>query len=498
MYPYPVLFFNQEEVLKVIKILRGNNDVSDNCTHVSSDLIEYFKTGIIPDNESSTIPSTLEDFDVVTVSDWIKKENGSKYIGMVKSIVCLNNTKISNIPCDTIPKQLDDGILDLESIYDVDNFTQFTSSIDNINISLNKKAKENEKGISFGFICIGRCGKYINMAGHMLVYFSTDKNVWYIDCQLYDGINKIDNGCIFNDLQSTFQFANSKRITIDVFGEYVFYIPIDHRTQFNEKLLIVKSEEIYKVVDTNHISNIKIQQKDNKCEHNRRRSTCKDCKGSSRCEHDRIKSTCKDCKGRSVCPHDRRRSACKECGGGSRCEHDRLRSVCKECGGSSRCQHDRIRSVCKECGGGSRCQHDRIRSTCKDCKGGARCEHDRVRSICKDCKGGARCEHDRVRSICKDCKGGARCEHDRIRTKCKDCKGGSICKHNRVRSICKECGGKGLCVHGRQKSLCLPCGGSSICEHGKRRCRCTECKLIKKRKFEDNFTSLPLKKSKIL
>ena len=74
---------------------------------------------------------------------------------MVKSIICLNNTKISNIRCDTIPKQLDDETLDLESeyIYDVDNFTQFTSSIDNINTSLNKKANENEKGVSFEFIC---------------------------------------------------------------------------------------------------------------------------------------------------------------------------------------------------------------------------------------------------------------------------------------------------------------------------------------------------------
>src|SRR5436190_1786440 len=144
-----ILSFYQEEVLDIIKILRGNNDADDNCTHISSDLMEYFNTGMIPNKESSTKASTLEDFDVITVSDWIKKENGAKYLEMVKSIVCLNNTKIPNIPCNKIPLELIDGTLDLDNeICDVDNFTQFTSSITKINDCLLLKAKENEQGIS--------------------------------------------------------------------------------------------------------------------------------------------------------------------------------------------------------------------------------------------------------------------------------------------------------------------------------------------------------------
>ena len=35
------------------------------------------------------------------------------------------------------------------------------------------------------------------------------------------------------------------------------------------------------------------------------------------------------------------------------CEHNRRRSQCKECGGASICQHARRRSKCKECGGAS-------------------------------------------------------------------------------------------------------------------------------------------------
>ena len=34
----------------------------------------------------------------------------------------------------------------------------------------------------------------------------------------------------------------------------------------------------------------------NKCEHNKRRSQCKDCGGSSICEHSRQKYSCKECK----------------------------------------------------------------------------------------------------------------------------------------------------------------------------------------------------------
>jgi len=68
------------------------------------------------------------------------------------------------------------------------------------------------------------------------------------------------------------------------------------------------------------------------------------------------------------------------------CEHQRQRSQCKDCGGSSICEHQRQRSKCKDCGGGSFCEHQRRRSECKDCGGGSICQHQRVRSKCKDCR----------------------------------------------------------------------------------------------------------------
>ena len=125
--------------------------------------------------------------------------------------------------------------------------------------------------------------------------------------------------------------------------------------------------------------------KPRQCEHNRRRSTCKGCAGTSICEHMRQRSRCRECGGASVCPHDRRRRECKECGGASICQHTRRKSTCKECRGASICEHDRRRSTCKECGGGSICQHNRIKSRCKECRGGSICQHNRERSRCKKC-----------------------------------------------------------------------------------------------------------------
>ena len=72
--------------------------------------------------------------------------------------------------------------------------------------------------------------------------------------------------------------------------------------------------------------------------HQRRRSECKEGKGSSICEHQRQRSRCKECKGSGICEHQRRRSRCKECGGSSFCDHQRIRSRCKECKGSSFCE----------------------------------------------------------------------------------------------------------------------------------------------------------------
>ena len=51
----------------------------------------------------------------------------------------------------------------------------------------------------------------------------------------------------------------------------------------------------------------------------------------------------------SICQHNRRRSDCKDCGGTGICQHNRKRSSCKDCGGTGICQHNRQRSTCSPC-----------------------------------------------------------------------------------------------------------------------------------------------------
>jgi len=69
----------------------------------------------------------------------------------------------------------------------------------------------------------------------------------------------------------------------------------------------------------------------NKCEHNRQKPSCKECRGYQICEHNRYKSICKECGGTQICVHNRQKSKCKECGGGSICEHNREKKTCKIC-----------------------------------------------------------------------------------------------------------------------------------------------------------------------
>ena len=111
-----------------------------------------------------------------------------------------------------------------------------------------------------------------------------------------------------------------------------------------------------------------------KCEHNRRKSRCKECDGSEICEHNKRKSQCKKCGGSGICEHNKRKSQCKKCGGSGICEHNKRKSQCKECGGSAICEHNTQKSQCKKCGGSGICEHNKLKSQCKKCGGSALCK----------------------------------------------------------------------------------------------------------------------------
>ena len=107
--------------------------------------------------------------------------------------------------------------------------------------------------------------------------------------------------------------------------------------------------------------------------------------------------------GGSICEHNRRRSTCKQCNGSQFCEHNRQRSQCKPCGGSQVCEHNKRRSICIDCRGSGICEHNRRRSTCIDCRGSGICEHNKRRVNCKDCNGSNICLHNKEKQTCKIC-----------------------------------------------------------------------------------------------
>lgn len=52
-----------------------------------------------------------------------------------------------------------------------------------------------------------------------------------------------------------------------------------------------------------------------------------------------------------------------------KCEHNKRKSRCKECGGSELCEHNNQKYQCKKCGGSQICEHNIQKSGCKRCKG---------------------------------------------------------------------------------------------------------------------------------
>jgi hypothetical protein len=147
---------------------------------------------------------------------------------------------------------------------------------------------------------------------------------------------------------------------------------------------------------------------------------------------------------RKKCIHNKYPYFCKECGGGGLCEHDKVRSTCKDC---DICPHNKLKSRCFECDGNEICEHKIRRSYCIECKGSEICEHNLRKSRCIDCNGSEVCEHKQNKFCCIECRGKYVCPHNKLRYQCIDCGGSQICEHNHRKSICIICTPQRACHH---------------------------------------------------
>ena len=450
--------FDIYEIFDVVKILRGNSNSNNNCTHLASDLVKYFKTGIKPIKASSTKPSTLKDFNVLINIDWIKRENDDKYLGITKSVVCLDNTRIPNIPHNIEPfKDVDDVYNIEENVHDIDSYTQRTISVNNINNVLRSK------DISYGYINLGRCGEYVENCGHMIVYFSLNNNIWYVDCQLDDLDDP--NKCIFDNLLDVYNFAHINEIDIDTFGEYIFYIPMNTLTHLHNKHnehIEIKQEPI-----------IENKRKINCCEHDKEKRNCVECGGESICIHKKRKQNCIECEGKNICIHKKQKQSCAKCRGSSVCIHGKRKQNCVECGGSNVCIHKKIKQNCIEC---NICTHKKNKRDCIICGGKNTCIHKKKKRNCIICKGKNLCKHNKIKYNCSECGGNNICKHKRNKHNCVECGGKNICKHKKYKYTCVKCTGKSICQHKKRKYNCIECRGYTLCKHYKQKQNCTECK----------------------
>ena len=129
----------------------------------------------------------------------------------------------------------------------------------------------------------------------------------------------------------------------------------------------------------------KCQDLNRRCSHGLYKRRCKECPdgGQYWCKCGNIKSNCKN--------------NCSEDSGNSICEHNKIRSTCKECGGSVFCkEHNRVKKDCIPCDGSGICIHKRRRQNCIPCRGTQVCPHLKQKWSCYIC-------FPTSRKICQSC-----------------------------------------------------------------------------------------------
>lgn len=251
--------FNHDEMMQVIKILRGKNNCGHNCIALALDVIKYFMTGKTPNKESSTKKPSRDDFNVLLDRDILFTEStNERYAEITKSTIYVRSNDFPPLtpgapltPCTPqtpgtphtpdshlIGAQEDKKPKDKSKLY-----RQRSALYDELSDELKKQAEKEANHVSFGIVNLGRSLKVndqlseeelldalLNISGHMLCYFATPENVWYIDCQLYNGRarkNNVECGPIYTNLQDAHTFSNTaKNKEADTFGDTVFYIPI--------------------------------------------------------------------------------------------------------------------------------------------------------------------------------------------------------------------------------------------------------------------------------
>lgn len=227
----PVLQFNEQEFMEVVRILRVTI-AADNGACLTQDFIHYLRTGKKPALPSGSAECSMEHF-----QSWlekkkktirVKKETGS-YSKSVRSVthstVDRNTLFGAQLPQREVFVE-EGGWVNLTLPANDDYTSLRTAEFPELENTLKLEAQKNGLGLSFGLINIARCGNHADEAMYLFAYHATADQVVYVDPQTYNGLTGEGNPLFFK-LYDMFVFASQvKRITIDVFGVDVFYLPM--------------------------------------------------------------------------------------------------------------------------------------------------------------------------------------------------------------------------------------------------------------------------------
>ncbi len=234
--PSAIKEFNYQEMIRVVTVLRGKSTASRNCTHLAQDVMHYLRTGEMPHRASLEADSTVEDFVYFPVYE---RQNVKKESGKQNKVLMVKQASVPvvgpffqqhSIPAPMEP-YMQNNIIYVEKPYVAnldpysnDQFTEEKTNIRFLEDTLKNKALING-GVSFGYLHLERVKK--GAEGHMLVYFSTINETWYIDCQKLNG--ETQQGVpIYKDLINNYKFYGINFNSIDdrVFQQDVFLIPM--------------------------------------------------------------------------------------------------------------------------------------------------------------------------------------------------------------------------------------------------------------------------------
>lgn len=223
---------DRENFKKVARILRGDDQTPDNCAYLVKAFIDYLLTAEMPTQPAPANPASLEQLTFVYLTGKtgveIKSEPSEfdppRKVRMVESIVTSwidRNTLFGTYaPAGEIPREDGEGRVDLTATptYDIDYYEQNTILFTELNTALKNEAKNNG-GVSFGMVDIAPCGKYVKELRHCIAYYATSDEVVFIDCQ--------EPEPVFEKIEDVFAFvAIKKRVSVDTFGNDVFYTPL--------------------------------------------------------------------------------------------------------------------------------------------------------------------------------------------------------------------------------------------------------------------------------